>query len=173
VETEGFFMALIHIKGKPFHTNGNLPPKGSQAPNFVLVDKDLKDCSLSDFQGKRKLLYIVPSLDTPVCLTSTKKLEEAAKSLKNVAILIISSDLPFANKRICSLEHLEAVKPLSMMRSKDFAHDYGILMKDGPLEGLTARAIVVLDEKNQVVYTELVNELGSEPNYELAFENLA
>ena len=166
-------MATVHIKGKPFHTNGNLPAKGSQAPNFVLVDRDLKDCSLSEFQGKRKLLYIVPSLDTPVCLTSTKKLEAAAQSLKNVAILIISSDLPFAQKRICSLEHLEAVKPLSMMRSKDFAHDYGVLIKDGPLEGITARAVVVLDEMNRVLYSELVSEVGNEPNYEAALENLA
>ena len=166
-------MALIQIKGKPFHTNGNLPSKGAQAPNFVLVDRDLKDCSLSDFQGKKKLLYIVPSLDTPVCLTSTKKLEDLAKSLKNTAILIISSDLPFAQKRICSLEHLELVKPLSMMRSKDFAHDYGILIKEGPLEGLTARAVVVLNEKNEVVYTELVAELGNEPNYDAVLTYLA
>ena len=166
-------MSLIHIKGKPFHTHGALPAKGTISPNFVLVDKDLKDWSLLDFQGKKKLLYIVPSLDTPTCLTSTKKLEEAAKSLTNVVILIISSDLPFAQKRICSLEHLELVKPLSMMRSKDFAHDYGILIKDGPLQGLTARAVVVLDEKNQVLYTELVTELSNEPNYEAALVNLA
>lgn len=165
-------MSLIHIKGKPFHTNGTLPAKGTISPNFVLVDRDLKDWSLSDFQGKKKLLYIVPSLDTPTCLTSTKKLEEAAKSLENVVILIISSDLPFAQKRICSLEHLELVKPLSMMRSKDFAHDYGILIKDGPLQGLTARGVVVLDEKNQVLYTELVAELSNEPNYEAALSHL-
>lgn len=166
------FMAEVKLKGNVVHTKGNLPSVGTQAPNFVLVDLDLKNRSLFDYQGKRKLIYVVPSLDTPTCLTSTKKLDEAASRLQNSVILIVSCDLPFAMKRICSLEGMQKVIPLSMMRSKDFGHDYGVLLTDGPIAGLTARAVVVLDENNKVLYTELVEEMSDEPNYDAALERL-
>ena len=137
-------MAKVTLKGNPIHTIGELPLIKSHAPDFRLVDKELKDRSLKDFKGKRKLLSIVPSLDTSVCSLSTKKFNEAIKSHPEVDVLVISTDLPFAQTRICGAEGVEHVKTLSMMRSKDFAKDYGILIVDGPLEGICARSIVVL-----------------------------
>jgi len=165
-------MAKVTLKGVPTQTNGNLPQLGSKAPDFTLVDKDLQTRSLYDFKGKRKLFSIVPSLDTAVCSLSTKKFDEVLKSHPEAVILVISADLPFAQKRFCGLEHVERVVPLSMMRTKQFAHDYGVLIQDGPLEGLCARAIVVVDEQDKVIYTELVQEITQEPHYEKALEAL-
>lgn len=165
-------MSDVKLKGETIHTGGELPKVGSKAPNFSLVDIKLENRHLSDFQGKKKLISIVPSLDTEVCLTSTKKFNEAAKAHPSAVILIVSSDLPFAQKRICGLEKLENVIPLSIMRSKDFAYDYGVLITDGPMEGLTARAVLVLDENNIVIHRELVEEITTEPNYDLAIEKL-
>ncbi len=166
-------MAETYLKGNKVTTNGDLPAVGSQAPDFNLVNKDLGDMTLADFKGKKKLLNIVPSLDTPVCQTSTKKFNETAASHENAVMLIISADLPFAMERFCGTEGLDNVVPLSMMRSKNFAKDYGVLIQDGPLAGVTARAIVVLDENDKVVYTELVAEITEEPNYETALAALA
>lgn len=165
-------MATVTRRGKPVNTNGELPRVGSRAPDFRLVKGDLSEVSLSDFAGKKKLLNIVPSLDTPTCAISTQRFNEHAKNHPDTVVLIISADLPFAQKRFCTGEMLENVIPLSMMRSKQFAEDYGVLMEDGPLAGLTARAVVVLDENNQVLYTELVPEIAQEPDYQVALNAL-
>ncbi|NDD58678.1 MAG: thiol peroxidase [Chlamydiae bacterium] len=162
-------MTQITLKGNPIHTHGSLPATGSIAPNFLLVDKDLKEKSLSDFSG-RKLLYIVPSLDTPVCSMSTKKFAEQAAIHNHVHILLISYDLPFAQKRVCGAEGITNIHTLSLMRSDNFAEEYGVKIQDGPLAGLCARAVVVLDEHNRVLYTEMVSEITNEPNYSAALE---
>lgn len=165
-------MAAISLQGNPIHTNGDLPKVGDKAPDFVLVDKDLQDISLEDFAGQKKLLNIVPSLDTPVCATSTKKFNEVATKFEDVVFLVIAADLPFAMTRFCGAESTENVMPLSLMRSRDFARDYGVLIEDGPLAGITARAIVVLDENDHVLYTELVPEIAQEPDYDQALAAL-
>jgi thiol peroxidase len=165
-------MAKITLKGTPINTNGELPKVGSKAPDFKLATQELKDVSLADFSGKRKLLNIVPSLDTPVCATSTRKFNETASRLNNTVVLVISADLPFAMGRFCGAEGLKNVMPLSLMRSKAFAKDYGVLIADGPLAGITARAVVVIDENNVVRYTEMVDEIAKEPDYEKALKAL-
>jgi thiol peroxidase len=165
-------MATITLKGKPITTSGTLPPIGSQAPDFRLVGEDLQDVSLGNFKGKKKVLNIVPSLDTSVCATSARKFNERAKELPNCAILIVSADLPFASERFRSNEGLTEIVTLSMMRSRDFARDYGVLLTSGPLSGICARAVVVLDESDKVVHTELVSEIAREPNYELVLAAL-
>jgi thiol peroxidase len=161
-------MATVTLKGNPIHTNGELPAAGVPAPDFKLTNTDLKDVSLADFKGKKKILNIVPSLDTGVCATSTRKFNESGGKLKDTVVLVISADLPFAMKRFCTTEGLANVVSLSMIRGKAFAKDYGVLLQDGPLAGLTARAVVVLDANDKVVYRELVPEIGQEPNYDAA-----
>ena len=165
-------MAKITLQGNEINTNGNLPEIGSAAPDFVLVNKDLENVSLSTFPGKKKILSIVPSLDTPVCAISTKKFDDFAKEHEDTVILIIAADLPFAMSRFCGAEDLENITTLSVMRSQDFASDYGVLIQDGPLAGITARAVVVLDQDNSVVYTELVDEIAHEPDYKAAIQAL-
>lgn len=166
-------MATITLSGNPITTNGALPAVGSQAPAFKLTRADLGDVTLADFKGKKKLLNIVPSLDTGVCATSTRKFNEAAKKLGDqVVVLIVSADLPFAQARFCTGEHLDNVIGLSMMRDKSFAKDYGVLIQDGPLAGICARAVVVLDANDQVLYTELVPEIAQEPDYDKALAAL-
>jgi len=165
-------MAQVKLKGTPIHTSGELPKVGSKAPDFTLVDKDLKERHLKEFRGKKKLISIVPSLDTEVCSLSTKKFNELAKKRPDSAFLIISADTPFAQKRVCGAEHMTEVITLSMMPSKDFAKDYGVLIQDGPLKGICARAVLVLDENDRVIYEELVPEITQEPNYEAAFAYL-
>jgi len=161
-------MANITLKGNPIHTSGDLPAVGARAPEFRLVAGDLADVSLGAYRGKRKILNIVPSLDTPTCQISTRKFNERAGALANTVVLVISGDLPFAQKRFCTTEGLQNVVPLSMMRSKDFAKDYGVLIQDGPLAGITARAVVVLDGEDKVVYRQLVPEISQEPDYDAA-----
>jgi thiol peroxidase len=161
-------MATVTLKGNPIHTSGELPAKGARAPDFKLVAADLKDASLATFAGKRKVLNIVPSLDTAVCATSTRRFNQAAGSLANTVVLVVSADLPFAAKRFCTTEGLENVVTLSMMRSKDFAKDYGVLLQDGPLAGLCARAVVVLNDRDEVVHAQLVPEIAQEPDYDAA-----
>lgn len=165
-------MANITLKGNPIHTNGELPKVGSMAPNFTLVDKDLADRSLIDFKGKKKLLSVVPSLDTSLCSLMAKKFSEALNSHPEIYALVISADLPFAQSRVCGQENLKNIKTLSMMRSKDFARDYGILITDGPIAGICARAVLVLDEDGKVIYSELVPEITKEPNYDKALKAL-
>jgi thiol peroxidase len=161
-------MAQVTLKGNPIHTNGELPAVGAKAPALKLTGVDLNDVSLADYQGKRKILNIVPSLDTAVCATSTRKFNESAGKLPNTVVLVISADLPFASKRFCTTEGLQNVVPLSLMRDKAFAKDYGVLLQDGPLAGLCARAVVVLDENDKVVHRQLVPEIGQEPDYDAA-----
>ncbi len=165
-------MAKITLRGNEFHTNGNVPAVGSTAPDFVLVDAKLGNKTLADFAGKKKLLSIVPSLDTPVCALSTKKFNEHAKARADTVMLTISADLPFAQGRFCTAEGAANVVPLSLMRSKNFAKVYGVLIEDGPLAGITARAVVVLDPNNKVLHSELVSEVANEPNYEAALKAL-
>ncbi len=165
-------MAKITLQGNEINTNGELPAVGSQAPDFKLVDGELNDRSLADYSGKKKLLNIVPSLDTPVCATSTKKFNDYADGRDNTVMLMIAADLPFAMTRFCGAEGTGKVIPLSLMRSKSFAKDYGVLVTDGPLAGITARAIVVIDENDKIVYTELVPEIAQEPDYEAAIAAL-
>jgi len=165
-------MATITLQGNEIHTNADLPSIGEKAPDFVLVDKDLNNIKLGEYVGKKKLISIVPSLDTPVCATSTKKFNEYVADRDNVVVLIVSSDLPFAMSRFCTSESVNNVIPLSMMRDRDFAKDYGVLIQDGPLAGITARAIVVLDSENDVIYSELVNEIAEEPDYDAALASL-
>ena len=165
-------MSQTALQGNPVTLSGELPAVGSQAPDFKLVDKDLGDKSLADFAGKKKLLNIVPSLDTPVCATSTKRFNEAMADKSDAVALIISADLPFAAGRWCGAEGVENVVTLSMMRSRNFAKDYGVLIADGPLAGITARAVVVLDASDKVVYAQLVPEITQEPDYDAALAAL-
>lgn len=166
-------MASVTLKGSPVSTNGELPAVGITAPDFKLVDGGLADITLADYAGKKKLLNIVPSLDTPTCATSTKKFNDFAKAHDDTVMLMISADLPFAMSRFCSAEGTENVISLSLMRSKAFAKDYGVLIQDGPLAGITTRAVVVLDADNKVLYTELVPEIAQEPDYEAAIAALS
>ncbi|WP_455234731.1 thiol peroxidase [Thiogranum longum] len=165
-------MATITLQGNEIHTNGELPAVGSQAPDFHLVDGELNDRRLADYAGKKKLLNIVPSLDTPVCATSTKAFNEAAAGRDDVVMLVVSADLPFAQGRFCGAEGVDKVIPLSMMRSRNFAKDYGVLIVDGPLAGITGRAVVVIDANDKVTYTELVPEIAQEPDYDKALAAL-
>jgi len=161
-------MASITLEGNPIHTSGELPAVNSVAPPFSLVDKDLNDVELASFSGQKKLLNIVPSLDTGVCAASTKKFDELVSSRDDVSVLIISADLPFAQARFCSAENTNHVITLSMMRDQTFARDYGVLITDGPLAGICARAVLVLDEQDKVIYRELVPEITQEPDYDAA-----
>jgi thiol peroxidase len=165
-------MAEITLKGNPIHTNGDLPGVGSKAPDFNLTAGNLSEATLATYAGKRKLLNIVPSLDTPVCAASTRRFNEEAAGLKNCVVLVISADLPFAQNRFCTTEGIDGVAVLSMMRSRKFAKDYGVLIEDGPLAGISARAVLVLDADDTIVHAELVPEIGQEPNYSAALAAL-
>lgn len=164
-------MASVTLKGNPQNTNGELPPVGQQAPDFTLVNTDLADVKLSDFQGKRVVLNIFPSVDTPTCAQSVRHFNAEASALKNTEVVCVSQDLPFALARFCGAEGLDQVTTASAFRS-NFADDYGVRLTDGPLAGLTARAVVVVDEQGKVLHTELVSEISSEPNYEAALNAL-
>ncbi|MEW5009366.1 MAG: thiol peroxidase [Cycloclasticus sp.] len=165
-------MATITLKGAEFHTNGELPTVGSQAPDFILTTQSLADVSLSDYAGKKKLISIVPSLDTPVCQLSSKKFNEHAAKFPDAVILIVAADLPFAMGRFCKAEGLDNIITLSMMRGREFAEDYGVLIEDGPFKGITSRALLVLDEDNVVISAELVREVADEPDYDAALAKL-
>ena len=162
----------IALRGNPVNTSGELPKVGSKAPDFHLVNKDLKDVSLGDYKGKKKILNIYPSIDTPVCAMSTRKFNEHAKKHADTVIIMVSMDLPFAQTRFCGNEHLENVQTLSLMRGRDFADRYGVMLKDGPLAGVLARAVVVLDQDDKVVHTEMVPDISQEPNYDAALKAL-
>lgn len=161
-------MATITLRGKEIATIGELPEVGSIAPDFLLVDSALRDKSLEDYKGKKKVLNIVPSLDTSVCAASAMVFNEHAKAYPGTVILTISSDLPFAQKRFCDTEEVKNIVTLSMMRSRKFAKDYGVLVQDGSLAGICARAVLVLDRDNKIVYSELVSEITNEPDYDKA-----
>jgi thiol peroxidase len=165
-------MAKITLQGNPCNTNGELPAVGSQAPEFHLVDGKLNEVRLADYAGKKILMNIVPSLDTPTCATSTKKFNEHAQANADTVMLVISADLPFAQGRFCGAEGIDNVIPLSLMRSRGFARDYGVLITDGPLAGITARAVVVAGTDGKVKYTQLVPEIADEPDYDAALAAL-
>ncbi|MCK9382768.1 MAG: thiol peroxidase [Sulfuritalea sp.] len=162
----------ITLRGTPVRVDGNLPSAGTQAPDFKLTSGALADVSLKDFAGKRKVLNIVPSLDTPTCATSARKFNESANELVNTTVLVVSADLPFAAKRFCELEGLKNVAHLSTFRHPEFLKAWGVAMADGPLAGLTARAVVVLDENDKVIHSEMVPEIAQEPNYAAALKSL-
>jgi thioredoxin-dependent peroxiredoxin len=157
-------MARVTLKGDPINTNGALPAVGSAAPDFKLVASDLSEKSAQDFAGKKKVLTINPSFDTGVCQATARKFNQSLAGKSDVVVLAVSADLPFAQKRFCEGEGLKNVVALSSFRSS-FASDYGVKLVDGPLAGLTARAVVVLDEKNRVLHSQLVPEIAQEPDY--------
>ncbi len=165
-------MSQVTLKGKPVNVIGRVPAVGRKAPDFRLVDGALKNRSLSDYAGKKKVISVVPSLDTDVCATSTRKFNEQIAGRDDTVLLVVSADLPFAQQRFCSTEKLDNVVPLSMMRNQFFAKDYGLLIMDGPLAGLLARAVIVLNEDDEVVYQELVEEITNEPDYSSALQAL-
>jgi thioredoxin-dependent peroxiredoxin len=161
-------MAEITFKGNPIHTAGSLPKAGAVAPDFRVVKNDLSQLSLSELKGKRVVLNIFPSLDTPVCATSVRRFNSEADKLKNTVVLCVSRDLPFAQKRFCGAEGLNNVVTVSEYQNSTFSDAYGVRITDGPLAGLFSRAIVVVDEAGKVIYTEQVPEIAQEPDYEKA-----
>lgn len=161
-------MAMITFKGSPLRTVGTLPAAGSMAPDFKLVGADLKDVSLNDFKGVRKILNIVPSLDTPVCAVSAGKFNAEVARMSGVVLLNISADLPFAQKRFCDSQSLKNVVTLSTFRSPEFGKTYGVQIAEGPLAGLMSRAVLVLDADNRIVWAEQVPEIAQEPDYAAA-----
>jgi len=165
-------MAQITFKGSPIQTSGDLPAVGQAAPDFILTGGDLADVSLKDYAGKKVVLNIFPSVDTPVCATSIRKFNEEISHKENAVVLCISRDLPFALGRFCGAEGLENVISASEMRNRDFGGKYGVAIQDGPLAGLLARAVVIIDEGGNVKYRELVPEIAQEPDYEKAINEL-
>lgn len=158
----------VTLKGNPVDVAGDLPKIGSTAPNFTLVDKALADVTLDNYTGKRKVLNIFPSVDTPTCATSIRAFNRLAASMNNTVVINISADLPFAQTRFCAAEGIENVQNLSTMRGRDFLMNYGVLLFTSKLAGLCARAVIVLDENNVVKHIELVPEIANEPNYDAA-----
>ncbi|MEM7274720.1 MAG: thiol peroxidase [Actinomycetota bacterium] len=165
-------MAQTALGGNPVNTGGDLPAVGSAAPSYALTGSDLGAVSSADYAGQRVVLNIFPSVDTPTCATSVRTFNEKASSLDNTTVLCVSADLPFAQGRFCGAEGIENVKTASTFRSPEFMSDFGVGMVDGPLAGLCARAVVVVDEGGQVVHTELVPEIADEPNYDAAIAAL-
>jgi len=165
-------MTEITLKGTPVHTAGELPSVGQAAPDFSFTRTDLSDMSLKDVAGKRVVLNIFPSVDTSVCAMSVRRFNSEISKFENAVVLCISRDLPFAHARFCGAEGLNDVISLSEMKNREFGQKYGVVMTDGPLAGLLARAVVVIDENGKVIYTQLVNEIGEEPDYEKALTAL-
>jgi len=165
-------MSSVTFKGQPISVDGRFPAVGSAAPAFALVAGDLSDATLSSFAGKRKVLNIFPSVDTPTCAASVRHFNESASRLDNAVVLCISADLPFAQARFCGAEGLQNVVNLSLMRGRQFLDDYGVAIAEGPLAGLAARAVLVLDDHDTVIHAELVGEIAHEPNYDAALKAL-
>lgn len=165
-------MSTVTLGGKPTEVKGNLPAVGSKALDFTLVNEGLENVSLANFQGKRKVLNIFPSVDTPTCATSVRTFNAEASSLNNTVVINISQDLPFAQKRFCAAEGLKNVVNLSSFRDQSFLTQYGVYLASGPLTGLCARAVVVIDENDKITHVELVKEIADEPNYAEALKVL-
>lgn len=165
-------MATVTLKGNPVEVAGALPAKGQAAPAFLLTAADLSDVSLAAFAGKKKVLNIFPSVDTPTCATSVRKFNQQASNHDDTVVLCISADLPFAQQRFCGAEGLDNVKTLSTFRHPEFLEHYGVKLAQGPLAGLAARAVVVLGVDDRVQYTELVAEIADEPDYAAALAAL-
>ncbi len=166
-------ISTVTLGGNPVQVSGKFLQKGDIAPTLSLVGTDLADVSLKQFSGKRKILNIFPSIDTPTCATSVRTFNKRASELPDTVVLCISADLPFAQKRFCGAEGLTNVISLSTMRGREFLKDYGVEISSGPLAGVAARAVVVLDDQNRVVHSELVSEIKNEPDYEAAIKALA
>lgn len=160
----------VICRGYEAHTSGRMVQVGQTAPDFQATNADLKEVSLSSFKGKKVILNIFPSLDTPTCAMSVRQFNAKASGLDNTVVLCLSMDLPFAQKRFCTTEGLDNVQPLSLFRSQDFVKGYGLCLEDGPLKGLAARAVIVVDEAGKVSYTQLVSEISSEPDYDAALK---
>ncbi|HEX7584279.1 MAG TPA: thiol peroxidase [Prolixibacteraceae bacterium] len=165
-------MAQITLKGNAIQTIGELPAKGTKAPDFELIKNDLSKVSLKDFAGSRLVLNIFPSLDTGTCAASVRQFNKLAAGLKNTKVLCISRDLPFAQARFCGTEGIENAITLSDFASGQFGKDYHLLISTGPLANLLSRSVVVLDENHQVIYTQQVPEIVDEPNYDAALASL-
>lgn len=165
-------METVYFKGQPVHTYGDVPAVGTKAPDFTLTTKDLAEVSLSGFKGKKVVLNVFPSLDTPVCAASVRRFNKEASEKPNVAVVCVSEDLPFAIKRFCTMEGLDKVVGTSAFRSPEFARDYGLQLVDGPLKGLLTRAVIIIDEDGRIVYRDVVDEITNEPDYEAAHKML-
>jgi len=161
-------MSQVTLRGNPVQVAGQFPQVGQQAPAFTLVGTNLADVSLGDFTGARKVLNIFPSVDTPVCAASVRKFNSEAAGLANTKVLCISADLPFAQARFCGAEGLQNVVSLSTLRGREFLDNYGVAIASGPMAGLAARAVIVLDENDRVLHAQLVPEIGSDPDFESA-----
>lgn len=159
-------MTDIKFQGEVIHTSGSLPPLGTKAPDFTVTKTDLSEIRLKNYLGKKIILNIFPSLDTSTCASVMLRFNEIANDFKDVLILCISEDLPFAQKRFCAAEHVNNIQPVSVFRHPTFGKDYGVLITDGPLAGLLSRAVIILDEHGQVIYTQHVKELTDEPDYQ-------
>lgn len=166
-------MSQVTFHGQPVTVDGALPAVGAKAPALKLVDKDLGDRTLADFAGKRKVLNIFPSVDTGVCAASVRRFNDLAGGMENTVVLCISADLPFAQGRFCGAEGIDNVIMLSLMRGREFLRDWGVAIAAGPLVGVAARAVVVLDADDTVLHSQLVSEIGNEPDYDAALKALA
>ena len=165
-----FAQEKVVTRGVEVATNGYMPEVGVTAPDFSATDKNMNEVNLSSFRGKKVVLNIFPSLDTPTCAMSVRQFNAKASGMDNTVVLCLSMDLPFAQKRFCTTEGLDNVLPLSLFRSQDFVKGYGLCLEDGPLKGLAARAVIVVDEAGKVSYTQLVSEISSEPDYDAALK---
>lgn len=165
-------MSNVKLDGTPIDVSGTFPQPGDTAPAVTLTNQGLEDVTLDNWSGKRKILNIIPSIDTGVCATSTRKFNEKAGGLDNTVVLVIAADLPFALGRFCGAEGLKDVITLSSFRNYSFQQDYGVAIQSGPLAGLCARAVIVLDENNKVIHSELVDDIKHEPDYEAALNAL-
>ncbi|RBW49233.1 thiol peroxidase [Marinobacter sp. F3R11] len=165
-------MSTVNLGGNPIELSGKFPQNGDTAPAFTLTNSGLEEVTLDNWAGKRKVLNIIPSIDTGVCAASTRKFNEKAGTLDNTVVLVISADLPFAAARFCGAEGLENVVTLSSFRNYSFQQDYGVGIQTGPLAGLCARAVLVLDENNKVIHSQLVGEIKEEPDYDAALKVL-
>ncbi|MGA1599492.1 MAG: thiol peroxidase [bacterium] len=166
-------MAQITLRGNAINTCGDLPSNGSAAPQFTLTNKDLGEMTLASLAGKNVILNIYPSIDTPTCATSTRTFNELMSGKEDTVVVCVSADLPFAQSRFCGAEGLENVHTASTFRNPEFGEQFGVTIIDGPLAGLMARAIVVMDGSGKVVHTELVSEIAQEPNYDAAMSAVA
>lgn len=166
-------MAQITLKGQPIHTAGSLPAVGTPAPAFTLTGADLQDVRLSDYAGKRVVLNISPSIDTSICAVSVRTFNQRIAAFPNAVVIYVSRDLPFAHARFCGAEGIDKVVTASEMRNTAFGEAYGVRIVDGPMEGLLARSVLVLDENQRVIHGELVPEIGQDPDYEAALKALA
>lgn len=172
VSLVSFAQEKIITRGLKVHTNGNMPSLNLSAPDFTGTDKDMNEVHLSSFRGKYVILNIFPSLDTPVCATSVRQFNESASTLENTVVLCLSKDLPFAQNRFCTVEGIQNVIPLSLFRSETFDKQYGLIIAEGPMKGLTARAVFVLNPEGKIIHRQLMENTSEEPDYDKAINSI-